>query len=217
VTHEDISHLISRPVIEHVPAKLPHPDYTILQRKAPPASTRTVLESRIEALEETLRQAQQREATLEMINEAANAQLIVQNMGMEKLHQTLYEKEKGKKSDRTILFPGGKGRHLTDNEVIHQKRELEEEKKKEELKKANRKEAQVNKRVEKEKLEETGKAMKEEHNVAVERWKETCRTLREGGTLVKDLPKKPRCPLKPKMKDTDDSQESDSSSDGSDN
>ncbi|KAL0956266.1 hypothetical protein HGRIS_002422 [Hohenbuehelia grisea] len=55
--------------------------------------------------------------------EGQSAQMVIQSMGMEKLNRTLHKKEKGKGSDKLILFPGGKGRHLTDDEVIRKKRE----------------------------------------------------------------------------------------------
>jgi hypothetical protein len=70
-----------------------------------------------------------------MIIVGQNAQLVVQNMGMERMNHTLHEKEKGKKSDHAILFPGGKGRHLTDAELIKQKQELEDAKAQEEAEK----------------------------------------------------------------------------------
>ena len=76
---------------------------------------------------ESLECSQQLIAAQQVIIEGANAQLIVQNLAMDKVSLTLYEKKKKKKSDRTILFPGGKGCHLTNPELIQKKHELEEE------------------------------------------------------------------------------------------
>ena len=56
-------------------------------------------------------------------------QLIIQNMGMEKIHATLFEKEKGKQMDQTVLFLGRKGWHLTNKEAIQERGRLAEEKK----------------------------------------------------------------------------------------
>ncbi|KAJ7893698.1 hypothetical protein B0H14DRAFT_2559677 [Mycena olivaceomarginata] len=82
-------------------------------------------------LEKGLLQAHRLLGAHEVISEGQNAQLILQNIGMDKMKQTLFEKEKPKKNDRSILFPGGKGRHLTDPEIITAKREMEHDKKRE--------------------------------------------------------------------------------------
>ncbi|KAK6972047.1 hypothetical protein R3P38DRAFT_2812802 [Favolaschia claudopus] len=63
-------------------------------------------------------------------------------------------KEKAKKSDRTLMFPGGKGRHLTADEVIAQKVALEEAKEKEEVEKAAKKTRKEARKVEKVEIEE---------------------------------------------------------------
>ncbi|KAF8522949.1 hypothetical protein BU17DRAFT_75097 [Hysterangium stoloniferum] len=113
------------------------------------------------------------------------------------MNHTLHEKEKGKKSDRTILFPGGKGRHLTDVELIKQKRELEDTKAQEEAEK-ERKRAN---------LEECWKAMLEEYEHTITEWTTGCQTLRAAGVKVKDLPKKPKRPTKPKLTELGDNDE----------
>ncbi|KAK6989047.1 hypothetical protein R3P38DRAFT_3331742 [Favolaschia claudopus] len=112
-------------------------------------------------------------------------------MTMNQLQKALHEKEKGKKSDRTLMFPGGKGRHLTADEVIAQKLAMEEAKQKEERRL---------------RLRSDGKKML------------ACSVpgLREAGTRAKDLPKKPRRPLKPKPKPADDVSDDDDNESGSD-
>lgn len=104
----------------------------------------------------------------------------------------LHEKENRKKADRSILFPGGNGRHLTDREVIQQKRQLEMENEREEAEKEGRRVVRESHRAEKERIEEEWKAMLEEHEVAVLEWEANCRSLRERGVRLKDLPKKPK-------------------------
>jgi hypothetical protein len=74
-------------------------------------------------------------------------------MAMGTLKKALFEKEKGKKSDRSVLFPGGHGRHLTAPEVIAQKRTLENAKETEESNKATKRAKRVAKKAEKERLE----------------------------------------------------------------
>jgi hypothetical protein len=103
-----------------------------------------------------------------------------------------------------VLFPGGKGRHLTDSEVISQKRALENAKETAAVDKATKKGNREAKRAEKGRLEAEWKKMLAEHQCEVTEWEEECQELREGGTLVKDLPRKPKRPLKPKPKESDD-------------
>jgi hypothetical protein len=50
----------------------------------------------------------------DLIIEGAHAQLIVQGIYSAKQSQSLYARENMKKTDRTMLFPEGKGRHLTE-------------------------------------------------------------------------------------------------------
>ncbi|KAF7371697.1 hypothetical protein MVEN_00026100 [Mycena venus] len=125
-------------------------------------------------------------------------------MAMGKLKVALFEKEKGKKSDSSILFSGGKGRHLTAPEVIAQKRTLEDAKELEETKRVTKKVKREGRKVEKERLEAEWKQLVAEHVSAVEKWAGQCLELKLAGTKAKDLPKRPKRPLKPKPKDSDD-------------
>ncbi|KAJ7804329.1 hypothetical protein B0H14DRAFT_2612429 [Mycena olivaceomarginata] len=102
-------------------------------------------------------------------------------MGMGKLKAALFEKEKGKKSDRTVLFPGGKGRHLTSDEVIEQKRALENAKTQEATDKATKKAKREAKKAEKERLDAEWKVMLEQHAKAVEKWAGRCMELKASG------------------------------------
>jgi hypothetical protein len=102
-----------------------------------------------------------------LIIEGQNAQLIVQHMGLDRMNQTLHKKENRKKADCAILFPGGNGRHLTDAEVIQQKRQLEMEKEQEEAEKESRRAVRESRRAEKKRINEEWKVMLEEHEAAV--------------------------------------------------
>ena len=129
VTHLQMKKIIQPPVIENVLEDLPMPDWSLLQSSTPLSSyTRPDLEELCTTLQQNLQHAHDRMAASALINEAQNAQLIVQHMGMEKMNLTVHAKEQPKRSDRTALFPKGKGRHLTDPEVINLKRSMEEEK-----------------------------------------------------------------------------------------
>ena len=198
-THLQMTQIIKPPIIEHPPVNLESPDWSLLGLAKPSSFySRSELEGRMEGLTENLHRAKGVISAYKVINEGANSQMILQHMVLDKLNQSLHEKEKGKKSDRTILFPGGKGRHLTDAEVIKLKRELEDDKEREEARKEARKTKKDQRRVEKERVEVEWKKIVEEHGHAVEDWETKCRELKEKGVRVKDLPKKPKRAPKPK-------------------
>jgi hypothetical protein len=202
-THLDIGKLAA-PVFERIPDVVREPDWDVLQRfVALPTYTRDGLEARCESLEKELADARKLLGVHQAISEGQNAQLIVQNLAMGKLMQSLFEKEKGKKSDRIVLFPGGKGRHLTSDEVIAQKRAMESTKAKELTDKATKKAKREEKKAEKERLEAEWKAMLVVHEENVDAWAAQCLELKMAGTEAKDLPKKPKRPLKPKPKESD--------------
>ncbi|KAJ6525797.1 hypothetical protein DFH09DRAFT_1250689 [Mycena vulgaris] len=202
-THLDIGKLAA-PVFECLPDNVREPDWAVLQwSNTLPMYSRGGLETRCEKLENELADARRLLAAHQAISQGQNAQLIVQNMAMGKLKQSLFEKEKGKKSDRTVLFPGGKGRHLTSDEVIAQKRAMENAKAKEVTDKEAKKVKRDEKKAEKERLATEWKAMLAVHGANVEKWEAQCLRLKAAGTRTKDLPKKPKRPLKPKPKESD--------------
>ncbi|KAK6988412.1 hypothetical protein R3P38DRAFT_3332069 [Favolaschia claudopus] len=208
---------LSAPMFERVPDELVAPDWSLLeQQNALENLPRDALEKRCRELALQLHRSTKLDGAREAISAGQNAQLIVQNMTMNKLQKALHEKEKGKKSDRTLMFPGGKGRHLTADEVIVQKLALEEAKKKEEVDKAAKKTRREARKAEKAEIEEKWKGMLAAHAAAVEAWKERCARLREAGTRAKDLPKKPKRPLKPKPKPAEDVSDSDGDESGGD-
>ncbi|KAJ7193707.1 hypothetical protein GGX14DRAFT_537502 [Mycena pura] len=122
-------------------------------------------------------------------SEGQNAQLVVQNLAMGKLKVALFEKEGSKKSDRRILFPGGKGRHLTAPEAIAQKREMENARKQEDDEREVKKAKREARKAEKARIEVEWKVMLAEHSAAVEAWVGRCAELKMAGTRAKDLPK----------------------------
>ena len=201
-THLEMAKFVKPPVCESIPPEIKSPNWSLLQCRRPlNLLTRNELEDRVLALTESLERSQQLIAAQQVIIEGANAQMVVQNLAMEKASLSLHEKEKKKKSDRTILFPGGKGRHLTDPEVIRKKQELEEERAQEEAEKERRKLAKDNRKVEKEQLEAQWRSMLDEYECSVGDWEKVCQLLRSQGVLVKNLPKKPKRPQKPKLKE----------------
>ncbi len=110
VTHLQIKEIIKKPVIEHIPDELPIPGWSLLHPDTPlPSYTRNQLEERCRALAEALGHAKNRATATEEIMSGQSGQLIVQNMGMEALSRTLFQKEQPKVNDRGAMFPKGFG------------------------------------------------------------------------------------------------------------
>jgi hypothetical protein len=105
VMHLEMKQIIHPPVLECVPGKIADPDWLLLNKHPPLLHfTCYALESQCKALEKNLLLAQQRLEAQEMIIEGQNAQLVVQNMGMERMNHILHEKEKGKKHQPLAVF-----------------------------------------------------------------------------------------------------------------
>ncbi|KAJ7191661.1 hypothetical protein GGX14DRAFT_380935 [Mycena pura] len=215
-THLELDRM-GAPVFEGIPEQLRVPDWGLTKRSADLKNySRSGLESYCESLEGEFGDARKLLRAYELISEGQNAQLVVQNLAMGKLKVALFEKEGSKKSDRRILFPGGKGRHLTAPEVIAQKREMENARKQEDDEREVKKAKREARKAEKARIEVEWKVMLAEHSAAVEAWVGRCAELKMAGTRAKDLPKKPKRPLKPKPKDSDDEEGEESDGDGSD-
>ncbi|KAK7041044.1 hypothetical protein R3P38DRAFT_3179567 [Favolaschia claudopus] len=199
---------VSAPVFERIPDEIEAPDWSILdQQNSLENLPRSALEEHCKNLQLQLCSSKQLNVAREAISVGQNAQVIVQNMTMNQLQKALHEKEKGKKSDRTLMFPGGKGRHLTADEVIAQKLALEEAKQKEEVEKAAKKTRKEVKKAEKAEIEERWKKI----------WQYMRRRLTHGKCSVPGFGRqKPRRPLKPKPKPADDVSDDDDNESGSD-
>ena len=106
---------IAPPVLEALP-ELPQPDWSLLSNS--PLSTyssREQVHKLNDKLAESLQWAHDQILAYQLINEGAQAQLIVQDLTLRKLKESLFTKENKQKNDRTKLFPQGKGRVLTDD------------------------------------------------------------------------------------------------------
>ncbi|GBE85904.1 hypothetical protein SCP_0804280 [Sparassis crispa] len=127
-----------------------------------------------------------------------NAQIVIQNMELLKYKESLHAKENKKKDDRTVLFPGGHGRHLTEPEFTEQLSEQSERKEAEAVEKNKRKDERATQKKVKADAEEEWKVIQAEHQKAMDDWKAECERLQSENVRVKDLPPRPKCPLKPK-------------------
>lgn len=189
------------PVIESVPATLPKPDFSALQNQQQIKElTREQLEEQVNSLTYNLALAKAHIQVQRGINEAANAQLIVQHLHAEKLQVALQEKAKKKtvKDRQSILFGDGKGRVVTSSEVVDELKKLEEELTKKEKDKADRQAVREARKVAKERLNQQWEVMKEAYQQAIEQWKLECARLSEQKTPKCHWPAKPKRPAKPR-------------------
>jgi hypothetical protein len=194
------SHIIKPPVLEKPPL-LPEPDWSLLDSLSDENGYQSQMQlwERIVQLTESLKHAWQHITACNLIIEGAQAQLVVQGMALAKMKASVEAKENKKASDHTHLFPGGKGLVLTDSEFVKKLEERKRVKDDKEEGKHQQKVARVERRVEKEDLEVKWKKMKEDHELAMEKWKTECAWLTNEGMQKKQLPKKPIRPLKPKL------------------
>ncbi|KAG1773802.1 hypothetical protein EDD22DRAFT_813817 [Suillus occidentalis] len=190
---------IPAPVFEKPPV-LPEPDWSLLIAKQPSeAETRDIehWKTRCLGLEEALRRAKHQLATREQINAGQNAQIIIQDLTLRKLNETLNTGDK-KDTDRVKLYPRGNGRHMTEHQFID---ELKEDRAKRAEKvevRKQRKAAREVRRGEGVELVAQWNEIKEKHAAAVRDWQVECARLNVEGVRKKDWPKKPKRPLKPK-------------------
>ncbi|KAF8206735.1 hypothetical protein K438DRAFT_1963049 [Mycena galopus ATCC 62051] len=194
VAHLDIGKL-AVPVFGRIPNIVHEPDWDMLQWFITLLTCmRDGFDAWGKSLEKELAEAHNLLGAHQVISKGQNTQFIVQNMGMGKLKQSLFEKEKQKKSDCTILFLGGKGQHLTSDKVIEQKRAIESMKAKELTDKATKK-------------------AKREEKIQRRSVLSPMFGVENGGDKDQRPPKKPQRPLKPKPKESeaDDNDHSDDS------
>ncbi|KJA24678.1 hypothetical protein HYPSUDRAFT_200539 [Hypholoma sublateritium FD-334 SS-4] len=203
VTHLEMSEIIKAPIIQHEDPTFPEPDWSLLKPNAPlQHQSQAKLEQMIEELTLNLSLVYQMIVGQRGIIEAANAQLLIQNLGMIKMNWALHEKEGGENKDRTVLklSPNGK----------------ENAKLQEQADKASRKPAQGDWKAEKEQIEVLWKEMQRDHALAVCAWQEHCEQLKQAGAKKKDLLKKPKLALKPTLKKvTEDKEDNGDNEDGS--
>jgi hypothetical protein len=190
--------VIGSPVFER-PAIISNPDWSLLQQ--PPAGssqTKTELEEQIAKLTISLDLSRQQIAAKDSAIEGANAQLAVQAVYNSRLNEALNTKENKKENDRTKLFPQGKPRILTSDQFFAEVSESKRGREEEATAKAARAVERENKKVLKAAADVAWKSQLEVHKLAVTAWEAKCGVLRGNGMKVKDLPKKPKRPLKPK-------------------
>lgn len=200
--HITSSTKILSPVIEH-PPPLPEPNWSLLHLPEPSLSyqSKANLKEQVSYLQASLYHAQQQIKARNMIIESNHAQMIIQDMYLHKQNLALQEKENRKKDDRTILFPNGHGRCLTEDafrEAIFQQNERA---KQAVASKKARVELRAEKRALKEAIEERWKSVM----VEWQKQKNENEVLRQQlilqKTRQKDLPKPPPRPKRAEIKE----------------
>ena len=192
------AYTVTTPVFEPLP-ELPQPDWSYLQNQLSNTyKSHEVLQHENAKLTESLCRSQAIIHAQEAREEAHGAQIVVQNAHLIKLNDSLHAKENKKKNDRTALFVDRFGRHLTDAEFTSQLRAQNERQAAEAAEKEQRQAGQKAKEAVKEALEAEWKRMLGDHQEAIEAWKAECDRLKAQNVRAKDLPAKPKCPLKPK-------------------
>jgi hypothetical protein len=127
----------------------------------------------------------------DLIIESSHAQLVVQDLILHQQNQALQVKENKKKEDRTILFPSGKGRCLTDEAFARKIEALTEWMEREEREKLERANTRAQKRALKDAIKAQWKVAKAEWEQRKEEHEKLISQLLAQGTACKDLPKGP--------------------------
>jgi predicted component of type VI protein secretion system len=91
---------------------LPEPDWSLIEEPLPTESSyqsKSQLAKRIKALTDELAMAKQVIKYRKGTEQANTAMLVIQDMTLQKMNETLHAKEKGKKPKHNQIFTGGKG------------------------------------------------------------------------------------------------------------
>lgn len=188
---------IPPPVYQQVPEAL-QPSWSILERPTanPEHRTRVQMENEIQELTQLLQRSKIAHDVKDTIIGAQNAQLAIQDVYLGGLNKALNTKESEATAERRTMFPGGKGRHLTEPEFIEERERAAQEKLDKEAERVKRNERR-------EKRKDIPGEIARLYDERIKVWEGEiaahtahCDELRKAGTKVKDLPKKPKKPLK---------------------
>ncbi|KAI5118538.1 hypothetical protein M0805_008479 [Coniferiporia weirii] len=192
---------ILAPVLEQ-PPEIPEPNWALLQRPDRPINSfsRNELEQTNKKLTKSLDLAHCHLRVTRSINEAANAQLVIQDLYAGRLKVALTEKEK-KSNDKTKLFQDGHGKVFTSNEVIQFLSDRETAKAQGKAEAAQHLTDRARKRSARDALEWQWETIKAGHTAAVIQWEINCRRWKEEGIPKKDQDAKPKRPKKPTLEE----------------
>lgn len=186
---------VFQPVLE-APPTLPEPNWDLID--VPQGyQTREQLQDRVEQLASSLQHAQQYIKARDLIIEGVHAQLIIQNLILNKQNEVIEARSKKKKDDCTLLFPGGLGRCLTSDEFAALVDAQAAKAAQEEEDKRARAVLRAQKRSKKDLIDARWKEAMEEWKQVKDKHEDECqRLVNEQGVRKCDLPKAPARPLK---------------------
>lgn len=191
-------HTISNPVYMQ-PEIIPDPDWSLLRQPVTgPSQSPRDLQDTIAALTNSLALAKLQIASKDVAIMSGNAQLAIQGVYNHRLNKALNTCENKKAADHTKLFPDGKPWLLTDVKFIAQVTVAKEARQEKLNKKAMRVASRITEKAEKEAADAAWKLTMAEHNQVVAQWEANNLVLRAQKVKVKDLPRKPKRPVKPK-------------------
>ena len=185
------------PVLEAVPV-LPEPDWSLAHASTGSYITRDQLAKENELLKTSLADAQLQIRARDAMLEGSHAQLVVQDLTLQKMHQALFNRENRTKNDRSLLF-NGKAQVLSSDEFTTKIQVAHRRCKDKALKRAENAQKRESRKQVQSQIEEEWKVIKAEHEKAVEEHLAQCETLKNQGIPKKNWPKKPVQPLKPKV------------------
>lgn len=209
---ESGSHLLSRPrldslakpitpIVERLPY-MPEPDWSLTSSQRDPvgSTSMSVLQLENKLLRTNLQLACAHVKAHQAINEAANAQLIIQNIQAEQLNSALHERGiqlKRKKDER--FGADGKGVVYTSADVIEIKRKMEAEAHLKTTEKDARAKSRACVREAKEKIKEEWKEMQRVHTERLTEWKAQVAELKVQKVPRNQWPSAPPRPKKPTL------------------
>lgn len=186
---------IAGPVIQAPPKVEDEPDWALInaakRQVDSGALTKSELETSLSTLTSQFDQCRRHIEILRMINEGANAQLLIQDLYCSKLKGALHAKDGKKAKDNTHLLGDGLGKVMTTTEVMDKIAAQQAAKEAEAAAKAQRKVARESKKDTKEEIDRLWGEESARHAVAVDEWTKRCSVLRSEGVRIKDLPPKP--------------------------
>ena len=188
---------IPPPIYQHVPDNL-DPDWSAIKKPSSSSKGMTVaqMKDEISQLTRMLEQSWIAHTAKNDIIAAQNAQLTIQDVYLGGLNKALNTKENEKLAEKRTLFPGGKGRHLTEPEFIESREQAAQEKLDKDAERVKRSEKREKRKEIPEEIAKLYEARIKAWEVEVASHSTLCAELKKAGTKVKDLPKKPKKPLK---------------------
>ena len=189
------------PVLERPPSSIPQPNWGLIKSPAKSWRSHETLKMENTALRDSLRQAQTKVRARNLVIEGAHAQLVYQNLHLQKTINALNNKENHKKNNRALLFDG-KAQVLSSDEFHAKVVEQNATRDAAVAERARNADARLAKKNALAAIEEEWGKIKADHEKNVEAWESDCQRFAAENIPKRSWPKKPVWPLKPKLPST---------------